>query len=226
MTAFSNQVRRAQMRSALRRCSILLALFALLTIFVITPSFVTRIDESLGNRRPPRLNGIEQQIVIGLDDLGLRGFSATVLLIAAFLISLRFRSWRPINLSLLSLIGLNAVVGGLKIAFGREKPRLGHDALHVAGVGSYPSGHAANAILTWGLLAYLIYRYTHRAIGRARMLAAAVGTVTLVVCAVSLYRNTHWLSDLVGGVLIGGAILVFVIAVDRFVPSNKQPVQP
>ncbi len=214
------------MRSALHRCSILLALFALLTIFVITPSFVTRLDERLGDRQPPRLTGLGRQIIIGLDDLGLRGFSATVLLIAAIFISFRFRSWRPINLSLLSLIGLNAVVGGLKIAFGREKPRLGRDALHVVSVGSYPSGHAANAILTWGLFAYLIYRYTHRAIDRAGMLTAAVGAVTLVVSTVSLYRNTHWLSDLVGGVLIGGAILVFVIAVDRFVPSSKQPVQP
>jgi membrane-associated phospholipid phosphatase len=214
------------MRSALRWCSSLIALFALLSIFVMTPSFVTRLDDRIGHRSPPRLKGIANTIIIGLDDIGLRGFSATVLLIAAVLIGLRFRSWRPINLSLLSLLGLNVVVGGLKIAFGREKPRLGHDQLHVVGIGAFPSGHSANAILTWGLLAYLIYHYTHRAIGKGKALGAIVGTATLTVCAVSLYRNTHWLSDLVGGVLIGGAILVFVIAVDRFVPSSKQPVQP
>ena len=201
-------------------------MFALLTIFVITPSFVTHVDERIGLRQTVRHSGLTRVLLLGLDDLGLRGFSATVLLIAAVLIALRFRSWRPINLSLLSLIGLNVVVGGLKIAFGREKPRLGHDQLHFASVGSYPSGHSANAVLTWGLLAYLIYHYTHRAIGGGRALAAVVGVITLTVCAVSLYRNTHWLSDLVGGVLIGGAILVFVIAVDRFVPSSKQPVQP
>jgi membrane-associated phospholipid phosphatase len=214
------------MRSALRWCSALVASFAVLTIFVMTPSFVTRLDERIGRRNPPRLKGLANTIIIGLDDIGLRGFSATVLLIAAVLIGLRFRSWRPINLSLLSLLGLNGVVGGLKIAFGREKPRLGHDLLHVANVGAYPSGHSANATLTWGLLAYLIYHYTHRAMGKGRLLASIVATATLTMCAVSLYRNTHWLSDLVGGILIGGAILVFVIAVDRFVPSSKQPVQP
>ena len=214
------------MRSALRWCSSLIAIFAILTIFVITPSFVTRIDERIGNRVPPHSSGIVRTFILGLDDLGLRGFSATVLLIAAVLIALRFRSWRPINLSLLSLIGLNVVVGGLKVAFGRGKPRLGQDQFHFSGVGSYPSGHAANAILTWGLLAYLIYHYTHRAMGRGRTLGAVVGLTTFIVSAVSLYRNTHWLSDLVGGVLIGGAILVFVVAVDRFVPSSKQPVQP
>ena len=54
----------------------------------------------------------------------------------------------------------------------------------------------------------------------------AVSLVTGVVAAVSLYRNTHWLSDLIGGILIGAALLVLVMAVDRFVPSAKQPVQP
>lgn len=214
------------MRLALRWCSTLIAMFVVLTVFVTTPSIITRLDERLGNRQPPHLAGLARTIVIGLDDIGLRGFSATVLLIAAVLIALRFKSWRPINLSLLSLIGLNVIVGGLKLAFGREKPRMGADRFHLPGVGSYPSGHSANAILTWGLLAYLIYHYTHRAMGKAKTLGAIVGVSTLAVCVVSLYRNTHWLSDLVGGVLIGGAILVFVIAVDRFVPSSKQPVQP
>lgn len=214
------------MRSAIRWCSSLVAVFGLLTIFVVNPSIVTQMDDRIGHRPPPHLTGLANTAILALDDIGLRGFSATVLLIAAVLIGLRFRSWRPINLSLLSLIGLNVVVGGLKIAFGREKPRLGADHFHFASIGSYPSGHSANAILTWGLLAYLIYHYTHRAMDKAKLLGAIVGAATLTVCIVSLYRNTHWLSDLVGGVLIGGAILVFVIAVDRYVPSTKQPVQP
>jgi membrane-associated phospholipid phosphatase len=40
---------------------------------------------------------------------------------------------------------------------------------------------------------------------------------------VSLIRNTHWFSDLLGGVFIGGALLVAIIAFDRFIPSKKQP---
>jgi energy-coupling factor transporter transmembrane protein EcfT len=47
--------------------------------------------------------------------------------------------------------------------------------------------------------------------------------ITTSVCIVSLFRNTHWLTDLIGGLFIGGALLVAVIAVDRFVPSQKQP---
>jgi hypothetical protein len=50
-----------------------------------------------------------------------------------------------------------------------------------------------------------------------------VVVITAGVCLVSLFRNTHWLSDLIGGLFIGGALLVAVIAVDRFVPSKRQP---
>jgi membrane-associated phospholipid phosphatase len=39
----------------------------------------------------------------------------------------------------------------------------------------------------------------------------------------SLLRNTHWVSDLLGGLFLGGAILVLVVAVDRFIPSKRQP---
>jgi len=43
------------------------------------------------------------------------------------------------------------------------------------------------------------------------------------VSVVSLLRNTHWFSDLIGGMFIGGSILVLVVAIDRFIPSHRQP---
>jgi membrane-associated phospholipid phosphatase len=88
---------------------------------------------------------------------------------------------------------------------------------------SYPSGHAANALLTWGLLAYLIFRYTHKEPFVGMRLDWLVALITLAVCTVSLIRDTHWFSDLLGGTLLGGSLLVFVIAVDRAIPSAKQP---
>ena len=218
--------RRRQMSNALRRSSILLALFALNTLLVTQAKWYRGIDEKLGNRGALYLKGLNHHLVLWLDNLGLRGLSATVLLIASLAISIRFKSWRPLNLAFLSLIALNLVVGALKVIIGRSKPLDGVDNFDVNGVGSYPSGHAANAVLTWGVLAYLIYRYTHRALRRAKFLTVGVGIVTGIVAAISLYRNTHWLSDLIGGVLIGAALLVLVMAVDRYVPSAKQPVQP
>jgi membrane-associated phospholipid phosphatase len=87
---------------------------------------------------------------------------------------------------------------------------------------SYPSGHASNALLTWGVLAYLIYRYAHVDRYQGRLASAGVATISLTVCVVSLVRDTHWFSDLLGGLFIGGALLVLVIAIDRYWPSNSQ----
>ena len=149
------------------------------------------------------------------------GVSGIALLIVALYISRRFKTWRPINLGLLAFISLNIVVGGFKYALGRTKPRIGIDLLHAGGM-SYPSGHASNAIFIWGVIAYLIYRYAHVNRYRGRLASAGVGLLATTVCTVSLIRNTHWFSDLFGGLLLGGALLVLIIAIDRYFPSDSQ----
>jgi membrane-associated phospholipid phosphatase len=160
-------------------------------------------------------------ILMRIDDLGLRGLTATSLMIAAIYISRRFKTWRPLNLAILSIIALNLAVGLAKLLIGRTKPQLNVDLIYAGGL-SYPSGHASNAILSWGVLAYLIYRYAHVDRYRGRLASAGVALISMSVCFVSLFRNTHWLSDLVGGLFIGAALLVMVIAIDRFVASNSQ----
>ena len=47
-------------------------------------------------------------------------------------------------------------------------------------------------------------------------------SATLRENVVSLARNTHWFSDLLGGTVLGGSILVAVVAIDRFFPSKSQ----
>ena len=214
--------RRAEMNRALKWSVALLCGFLLVTHQVIINGPLVHLDAIIANaHRPPLSDGLNNFLML-IDDLGLRGVTATVLLISAFLISRRFKSFRPLNLSILSLVSLNVVVGLAKLGFGRTKPRLNVDLLHFGGL-SYPSGHAANALLTWGLLSYLIFRYTHKEPFEGMRLTWLVVVITSSVCVVSLFRNTHWLSDLIGGLFIGGALLVTVIAVDRFVPSQKQP---
>jgi len=216
------EARRAEMNRALKWSISLLCGFLLVTHQVIINGPLVHLDAIIANAHRPRLsNGLNNFLML-IDDLGLRGVTATVLLISAFLISRRFKSFRPLNLSILSLVSLNLVVGLAKLGFGRTKPRLNVDLLHFGGL-SYPSGHAANALLTWGLLSYLIFRYTHKEPFEGMRLTWLVVLITTSVCVVSLFRNTHWLSDLIGGLFIGGALLVAVIAVDRFVPSQKQP---
>ena len=213
--------RRAQMNRAFRWSAILFFGFLLVTHQVIIDGSLIKIDRWMHDLDRPEFDGIDGFIIRRLDDLGLRGVTATALLLAAFYIARRFKTWRPLNLAILSLICLNLVVGFFKFWLGRTKPKIGIDLLHFGGM-SYPSGHASNALLTWGVLAYLIYRYAHVDRYRGRLASAGVATISLTVCIVSLIRDTHWFSDLLGGLFIGGALLVLVIAIDRYWPSNSQ----
>jgi hypothetical protein len=195
--------------------------FLLITHQVVINGPLIKIDRWIHDLERPEYQGISGFIIRRLDDLGLRGVTATALLLAAFYIARRFKTWRPLNLAILSLICLNLVVGFFKFWLGRTKPKIGIDLLHFGGM-SYPSGHASNALLTWGVLAYLIYRYAHVDRYQGRLASAGVATISLTVCIVSLIRDTHWFSDLLGGLFIGGALLVLVIAIDRYWPSNSQ----
>ena len=213
--------RRKEMVRALRWAGLLFFGFLLVTQQVISNGPLIHLDAKIFNAQRPHLTKLEKLILLRIDNLGLRGVTATILLITAFLIARRFKSWRPLNLSILAVLTLNLVVGLAKLGVGRTKPKLNVDLVYAGGL-SYPSGHASNAILTWGVLAYILYRYSHPDAWHPLAMGVAAGAFTFGVCIVSAFRNTHWLSDLLGGLFIGGALLVLVIAVDRFVPSKKQ----
>ena len=202
--------RRQQMNRALRWSLLLFSGFLLVTQQVLTNGPLVAYDEEIDRQSKPQFAGFAGFTLRRLDDLGLRGLTASVLLLSAIFIAYKFKTWRPLNLAILSLLALNLVVGTAKLFLGRTKPRDGFDLIHAGGM-SYPSGHASNALLTWGVLAY-----------QGRLATVGVISISLTICIVSLIRHTHWFSDLLGGLFIGSALLVAVIAVDRFVPSKSQ----
>jgi membrane-associated phospholipid phosphatase len=215
------QIRRRQMDRALRWSLLLFFGFLVVTQQVLTNGPLVSYDKEINSQPKPQFEGLAGFILRRLDDLGLRGLTAVVLLIAASFIAYKFKTWRPLNLAMISLLSLNLVVGTFKVVLGRTKPRDGFDLLHAGGM-SYPSGHASNAVLSWGILAYLIYRYAKVDRYQGRLASAGVVLISLTVCVVSLIRHTHWFSDLLGGLFVGSALLVAVIAIDRFVPSKSQ----
>jgi membrane-associated phospholipid phosphatase len=215
------QNRRRQMDRALRWSLLLFTGFLVVTQQVLTNGPLVAYDKEINSQPKPQFEGLAGFILRRLDDLGLRGLTATVLLIAASFIAYKFKTWRPLNLAMISLLSLNLVVGTFKLVLGRTKPRDGFDLLHAGGM-SYPSGHASNAVLSWGILAYLIYRYAKVDRYQGRLATTGVVLISLTVCVVSLIRHTHWFSDLLGGLFVGSALLVAVIAIDRYVPSKSQ----
>ena len=215
--------RKKEMRSALNWSGSLFIGFVLVTLDVIYEGTLWRVDKFFAEVDRPNFTGLLNFLILRIDDLGLRWVTASILLIMALLVSRRFNSWRPLNLSVLSLIFLNIFVGAAKIGFGRCKAREDFDVCMFSGGMAYPSGHVANALVTWGLFAYIIFRYTHREPFEGLRLYWLVAMITIAVSIVSLLRNTHWLTDLIGGMFLGGSILILVVAIDRFIPSKRQP---
>jgi membrane-associated phospholipid phosphatase len=213
--------RKAQFSRALRWSVLFFIGFLFITAQVLRTGPLITWDEKINKTPRPRFDGFSGFLLRRIDDLGLRWLTATILLLAAAYIAYKFKTWRPLNLALLSLLALNLIVGTFKILLGRTKPRLGVDLIHAGGM-SYPSGHASNAVLSWGILAYLIYRYAKVDRYQGRLASAGVVLLSLTICVVSLIRHTHWFTDLLAGLFIGTSILIAVIAVDRFVPSKSQ----
>ena len=214
-------MRKAQMFRALRWSALLFVGFLAVTQQVLSNGPLVNFDRDVNRTHRPQLEGFAGFLLRRLDDLGARWLTTVILIIAASYIAYKFKTWRPLNLAVLSLLALNFVVGVFKIFLGRTKPRDGIDLLHAGGM-SYPSGHASNAVLAWGILAYIIYRYARIDRYQGRLASAGVVVISLTVCVVSLIRHTHWFTDLLGGLFIGSALLVAVIAADRYVPSRSQ----
>jgi len=132
--------RRKQMNSAIKLTVLFLALYAFVTQQVVANTWIRRVDEWIYERDFLLITpGQTPTLVMLVDDLGLRSVSSIILLIIAFLISRRFKSWRPINLSILSLVLLNLTVGASKLLFGRTKPSTGFDLFFTDSGLSYPS---------------------------------------------------------------------------------------
>ncbi|MDT9693156.1 phosphatase PAP2 family protein [Streptomyces sp. P9(2023)] len=183
-----------------------LAFYLAIVVAVLLSTWLVTLDWKIMLFRPyqqwPDLHAFLDYYVV----LGQRG--PTAVMVAAWL---GWRSWRQHTLRPLLTLGaalllLNATVGAVKLGLGRLGP---HYATQVgsaelfAGGDIFPSGHTANAVVTWGILAYLAT--TPRA---RRYLSALSAVVALGVGLTTVYIGTHWLSDVLLGWAAGLLILL------------------
>ena len=148
-----------------------------------------------------------------LDHMGQRGIILPVLAAATALVVWRRRRWWPALVVSGGVLAINVIVGGIKLTTHRPSPREGGPALWQFG-DLFPSGHAANVVFVYGLLAWLLIRDTRHGRRYARWLVAAVIGSTLFMSFISIYRATHWFSDLLLGAIIGGLVLKWTIIAD------------
>ncbi|MFF7679206.1 phosphatase PAP2 family protein [Actinacidiphila glaucinigra] len=190
-----------------------LVAYVAIVVAVLTTSKLVTLDWQVMMWRPykqwPQIHAFLDYFVV----LGQRG--PTAVIVASWL---GWRAWRQRTLHPLLVLGtslllLNVTVGSVKYGLGRLGPHYATSAGSAelfAGGDIFPSGHTANAVVTWGVLAYLATTPWVRRVTSviAALLALGVGMTTI-------YLGTHWVSD----VLLGWAAgLLILLALPWFEP--------
>jgi membrane-associated phospholipid phosphatase len=140
--------------------------------------------------------------------------------------TLRHRDIRPLLTFAVVTLVMNVTVGAVKLTIGRLGPlQLGTAAIapgasRVFTDGTiFPSGHTANAVVTWGLIAMLARQKRPLWGAASAFIAASVGLTTI-------YLGTHWVSDVLAGWAAGGLVLLAVPALMPVVDRAQRLVNP
>ncbi|MQM26779.1 phosphatase PAP2 family protein [Glycomyces albidus] len=206
-----------------------------LAFFVTYPSWLVRLDWEV------RMWAVDANDTIWLRDLAKAGAElgqartvATVTLLIAIWCALRSRSIRPLLMYVLSFITLASILG-MKHLLGRplsqhpfalrevspEGPLL--FTYHPEGGGAipdataFPSGHAVNSILLFGLIVMLI----GGVLPKWARLSLLIAPPIIVFCS-QVFLGHHWLSDEPAGFLLG----LIIIRCAKRVPWHTIPLGP
>ncbi len=181
----------------------LLVIYAVLTVLVVVRNGPTiQLDEWVANLRlkhrwPWAYDWINVYIHVGQ-----RAPSTFVALPWIIWRCTRLHSSTPLVRLVAALLLLNVSVGIVKVATGRIGPhKISHADAVFAGGNIYPSGHVSNIVVLLGVLTWMAVRH------RKTMIAISI-VVPLTVGFSTVYLNMHWISDVVGGWLAGGLVLL------------------
>jgi membrane-associated phospholipid phosphatase len=191
-----------------------LAVYVAIVVGVLTTSKLVTLDWQVMLWRPykqwPQIHAFLDYFVV----LGQRGPTAVMVLAWLGWRAWRHRTLHPLLVFGTSLLLLNITVGAVKYGLGRLGPHYATSvgsAEMFAGGDIFPSGHTANAVVTWGVLAYLATTSRARRWGSVGSALLALG-----VGATTVYLGTHWVSD----VLLGWAAgLLILLALPWFEPA-------
>jgi len=145
-----------------------------------------------------QLHGTErgEAIFLAVSYLGAQMLSALTLLAGITLIVRR--DWRHLAVLAVTCGGGFLLNGALKETFQRARPDVGAE-FH-ARSWSFPSAHAMDSLIVYGLFAYwLARRFPHA----RRAIYAGAGALVLLIGYARIYLGVHYLSDVIAGFSVG-----------------------
>jgi membrane-associated phospholipid phosphatase len=194
----------------------LAVLFVVYTFLDVHWSVFLHLDDTLNRNYHVRSWWTFLHIV---DRIGQRAVCLPILAAVTLITGWRHRSWRPPLLALSGVFLVNFLVLIAKLAMARGRP-LEHGVFFSNG-DDYPSGHTANIVVVYGLCYSVLMRYTNPGPKLRRVLLGIVLALPVIMFWTSLLLRWHWFSDLVGGFIIGGAVLLLLTGLDAWVPFSS-----
>lgn len=173
---------------------------------------------SLGPAPPPLDRSVSAQLhelasptldvlMRSITDLGSSLALAVLVALAAMVLIARGRSSEAI-FTVAALGATLALNDSLKRLL--ERPRPGLDWAEAATGFSFPSGHAMNATVVLGALALVVWRLRGPQAGAVALTLSLA--MAILIGSSRIYLGVHWTTDVVGGVLAGGLLLLVLLA--------------
>ncbi len=189
----------------------ILALFIGLVEDVVTLDSIVAIDHFVSQQMSVLSDSSVVNFFIIITSLASTPLTALVVLLTG-IICLVIRRYYLFIGFLISIIGSTTFTYLSKLLFQRDRPIdiLLHEPTY-----SFPSGHATVAVALYGFVAYMLFRFSHDFGRQVRILVNAVFLCILIGLS-RIVLNEHYLSDVLGGYLVGALWLTVAISVTEW----------
>jgi membrane-associated phospholipid phosphatase len=198
---------------------LLLLAFSGLTWGVLVSDPIVAVDTRLAALLAAYREPAPTQAFLWLTFLGRGEVAAAVALAACILFLLWRRPHHLVAPLLVALAGAGVTVRAVKDLVLRARPgvELAH---YVEASFAFPSGHSATAAALYGFFAYALARDAATRTRRAGVILAALAVI-LTVGLSRMYLGVHFLSDVLGGYLMGLLWLVAGVALAEFLRARS-----
>lgn len=141
---------------------------------------------------------------VAVTELG-DGFMVLVMSVAILAWLVWRRAWRATAYWLAGMLSANLLVAGLKLALRVPRPIALYESWSAY---SFPSGHATMSVVFWGLVSVFVAREIDAR--RRPWVFAASALLASMIAFSRLYLGAHWLSDVLGGLALGTALVALL----------------
>lgn len=190
-------------------CLFFLFVFSWIALFINSRN-VVQLDQMMINF----IQGFESPILTSIMKfftyIGSFKIVAAFALLFSFLLYRLTKNHAELTLFVTVVVGTPLINAVLKNYFHRDRPAI-HQLIEIGGY-SFPSGHAMNAFVVYGIISFLLWRYIPNIVGRSTLILCS--TIFIIMIGTSrIYLGVHYPSDIIGGYSAGGVWLALSIGI-------------